>query len=105
MADVSAQIMERNHLKSEDVSWLVPHQANLRIIDATAERMGLSKEKVMINIDHFGNTTNGTLPLLLWEYENKLKKGDNLVLAAFGGGFTWGAVYIKWAYDGAAAPK
>jgi 3-oxoacyl-[acyl-carrier-protein] synthase III len=105
MADVSAQIMERNHLKSEDVSWLVPHQANLRIIDATAERMGLSKEKVMINIDHFGNTTNGTLPLLLWEYENKLKKGDNLVLAAFGGGFTWGAVYIKWAYDGATAPK
>jgi len=100
MADVSAQIMERNNLSSEDISWLVPHQANLRIIDATAERMGLGKEKVMINIDHFGNTTNGTLPLCLWEWENKLKKGDNLVLAAFGGGFTWGAIYLKWAYDG-----
>jgi 3-oxoacyl-[acyl-carrier-protein] synthase-3 len=100
MADVSAQIMERNNLSSEDIAWLVPHQANLRIIDATAERMGLGKEKVMINIDHFGNTTNGTLPLCLWEWENKLKKGDNLVLAAFGGGFTWGAIYLKWAYDG-----
>ena len=99
MADVSANIMERNNLTSEDVTWLVPHQANLRIIDATADRMGLSKEKVMINIDHFGNTTNGTLPLLLWEWENKLKKGDNLVLSAFGGGFTWGAIYIKWAYN------
>lgn len=99
MADVSASIMERNNLKSEDVSWLVPHQANLRIIDATADRMGLSKEKVMINIDHFGNTTNGTIPLLLWEWENKLKKGDNLVLSAFGGGFTWGAIFIKWAYN------
>ncbi len=100
MADVSAQIMERNHLSADDIAWLVPHQANLRIIDATAERMGLGKEKVMINIDHFGNTTNGTLPLCLWEWESKLKKGDNLVLAAFGGGFTWGAIYIKWAYDG-----
>jgi 3-oxoacyl-[acyl-carrier-protein] synthase-3 len=100
MADVSAQIMERNHLTADDIAWLVPHQANLRIIDATAERMGLGKEKVMINIDHFGNTTNGTLPLCLWEWESKLKKGDNLVLAAFGGGFTWGAIYIKWAYDG-----
>lgn len=99
MADVSAQIMERNHLTADDIAWLVPHQANLRIIDATAERMGLGKEKVMINIDHFGNTTNGTLPLCLWEWENKLKKGDNLVLAAFGGGFTWGAIYLKWAYD------
>jgi 3-oxoacyl-[acyl-carrier-protein] synthase-3 len=98
MAEVSAQIMERNNLTSEDIAWLVPHQANLRIIDATAERMGLGKEKVMINIDHFGNTTNGTLPLCLWEWENKLKKGDNLVLAAFGGGFTWGAIYLKWAY-------
>lgn len=97
MADVSAEIMERNNLRAEDVAWLVPHQANLRIIDATANRMGLDKEKVMINIDHFGNTTNGTIPLLLWEWENKLKKGDNLVLAAFGGGFTWGAVYVKWA--------
>jgi 3-oxoacyl-[acyl-carrier-protein] synthase III len=99
MADVSAQIMERNNLTSEDVTWLVPHQANLRIIDATAERMGLDKNKVMINIDHFGNTTNGTLPLCLWEWESKLKKGDNIVLSAFGGGFTWGAVYLKWAYD------
>lgn len=99
MADVSAQIMERNNLTADDISWLVPHQANLRIIDATAERMGLSKEKVMINIDRYGNTTNGTLPLCLWEWESKLKKGDNLVLAAFGGGFTWGAIYLKWAYD------
>jgi 3-oxoacyl-[acyl-carrier-protein] synthase-3 len=99
MAEVSAQIMERNNLTSEEVTWLVPHQANLRIIDATAQRMGLSNEKVMINIDHFGNTTNGTIPLLLWEWENKLKKGDNLVLSAFGGGFTWGSVYVKWAYD------
>lgn len=100
MADVSAEIMERNHLRSEDVAWLVPHQANLRIIDATARRMGLSEEKVMVNIDRFGNTTAGTLPLLLWEWEPKLKPGDNLVLSAFGGGFTWGAVYIKWAYTG-----
>jgi 3-oxoacyl-[acyl-carrier-protein] synthase-3 len=98
MADVSAEIMERNNLTADDVDWLVPHQANLRIIDATAGRMGIDKEKVMINIDHFGNTTNGTLPLLLWEWEKKLKKGDNLVLAAFGGGFTWGAIYLKWAY-------
>ena len=98
MADVSAQIMERNNLTADDVTWLVPHQANLRIIDATAERMGLNRDKVMINIDHFGNTTNGTLPLLLWEWEEKLKKGDNLVLSAFGGGFTWGAIYLKWAY-------
>ena len=99
MADVSAQIMERNNLTAEDVTYLVPHQANLRIIDATAERMGSDKDKVMINIDHFGNTTNGTLPLLLWEWENKLKKGDNLVLSAFGGGFTWGSIYLKWAYN------
>jgi 3-oxoacyl-[acyl-carrier-protein] synthase-3 len=100
MADVSAQIMERNHLTADDIAWLVPHQANLRIIDATAERMGVTRDKVMINIDHYGNTTNGTLPLCLWEWESRLKKGDNLVLAAFGGGFTWGAMYIKWAYDG-----
>lgn len=98
MADVSAQIMERNQLTAEDIAWLVPHQANLRIIDATAERMGVTRDKVMINIDHYGNTTNGTLPLCLWEWESRLKKGDNLVLAAFGGGFTWGAMYIKWAY-------
>ncbi|MCU0442984.1 MAG: ketoacyl-ACP synthase III [Bacteroidia bacterium] len=99
MADVSAQIMERNSLTADDVAWLVPHQANLRIIDATAERMGLPREKVMINIDHFGNTTNGTLPLCLWEWEKQLKKGDNIILSAFGGGFTWGAIYLKWAYN------
>ncbi|MDG1841615.1 MAG: ketoacyl-ACP synthase III [Crocinitomicaceae bacterium] len=99
MADVSAAIMEKNNLKSEDIDWLVPHQANLRIIDATANRMGLSKEKVMINIQKYGNTTAGTLPLCLWDYEKKLKKGDNIVLSAFGGGFTWGAVYLKWAYN------
>lgn len=100
MAEVSAEIMEKNGLSSEDVDWLVPHQANLRIIDATAERMGLSKEKVMINIQKFGNTTAGTLPLCLWDYEKKLKKGDNIILSAFGGGFTWGAVYLKWSYNG-----
>jgi len=99
MADVAAEIMERNQLTGDDVSWLVPHQANKRIISATAERMNLSEEKVMINIERFGNTTNGTLPLCLWEWEKKLHKGDNIVLAAFGGGFTWGATYIKWAYD------
>lgn len=100
MAEVSAEIMEKNNLKSEDVDWLVPHQANLRIIDATAERMGLPKEKVMINIQKYGNTTAGTLPLCLWDWENQLKKGDNIILSAFGGGFTWGAVYLKWAYNG-----
>jgi len=98
MADVAEEIMKRNNLKSEDIAWLVPHQANLRIIDATAERMGLPKEKVMINIEKFGNTTAGTLPLCLWEWEPLLKKGDNVVLAAFGGGFTWGSTLIKWAY-------
>ena len=99
MADVSAEIMERNKLKAEDIAWLVPHQANKRIIAATYERMGLPEETVMINIDRYGNTTNGTLPLCLWEWEKQLHKGDNIVLAAFGGGFTWGATYIKWAYD------
>lgn len=99
MADVAAEIMEKNHLRSDDVNWLVPHQANLRIIDATANRMGLDREKVMINIEKFGNTTAGTIPLCLYEWENKLKKGDNIILASFGGGFTWGAIYIKWAYD------
>lgn len=99
MADVSAEIMERNNLTSDDVDWLVPHQANLRIIDATANRMGLSTDKVMINIHKYGNTTAGTLPLCLWDWESKLKKGDNIVLSAFGGGFTWGAVYLKWAYN------
>jgi len=100
MAEVSAEIMERNNLTADDIAWLVPHQANLRIIDATANRMNLPKEKVMINIQKYGNTTAGTLPLCLWDWENQLKKGDNLILAAFGGGFTWGACWIKWAYDG-----
>jgi len=99
MAEVSAEIMEKNNLTSDDVAWLVPHQANLRIIDATANRMGLPSEKVMINIQKYGNTTAGTLPLCLWDYESQLKKGDNIILSAFGGGFTWGAVYIKWAYN------
>ncbi len=99
MADVSYELMERNQLTADDIAWLVPHQANLRIIDATANRMGLSKEKVMINIEKYGNTTAGTLPLCLWEWEKQLKKGDNIILAAFGGGFTWGATWVKWAYD------
>ncbi|WP_425391843.1 beta-ketoacyl-ACP synthase III [Ekhidna sp.] len=99
MADVAAQVMERNNLTAEDVSYLVPHQANKRIIDATANRMGVSDEKVMLNIHEYGNTTSGTIPLCLFDYENKLKKGDNLILAAFGGGFTWGAIWVKWAYD------
>ena len=98
MADVSAEIMERNNLTGEDVAWLVPHQANKRIIDATARRMGVGTEKVMLNIQKYGNTTNGTIPLCLWDWEDKLKKGDNLILAAFGGGFTWGSIYLKWAY-------
>jgi 3-oxoacyl-[acyl-carrier-protein] synthase-3 len=99
MADVAVQIMEKNNLKAEDVAWLVPHQANLRIIDATGRRMGLPPEKVMINIEKYGNTTAATIPLCLWEFESQLKKGDNLILAAFGGGFTWGSVWLKWAYD------
>ncbi len=98
MADISAEILEKNNLTGDDIAWLVPHQANKRIIDATAKRMGLAEEKVMINIDHFGNTTNGTIPLCLWEWESKLKKGDNIIIAAFGGGFTWGSIYLKWAY-------
>lgn len=98
MADVSAEIMERNNLTANDIAWLVPHQANLRIIDATANRMGLDKDKVMINIQRYGNTTAATIPLCLWEWENKLHKGDNVILSAFGGGFTWGAVWLKWAY-------
>jgi 3-oxoacyl-[acyl-carrier-protein] synthase-3 len=91
MAEVSAQIM--------DIAWLVPHQANKRIIDATANRMGIGPEKVMLNIERYGNTTAGTLPLCLWDYESQLKKGDNIILAAFGGGFTWGSIYLKWGYD------
>ena len=99
MADVSEEIMNRNNLTSEDVAWLVPHQANKRIIDATSRRMGVSDEKVMLNIQKYGNTTAATIPLCLWEWEEKLNKGDNLILAAFGGGFTWGSIYLKWAYD------
>ncbi|MBS1623361.1 MAG: ketoacyl-ACP synthase III [Bacteroidetes bacterium] len=98
MADVSGQVMKRNNLTADDVAWLVPHQANLRIIDATREYVGLPAEKVMVNIQRYGNTTNGTIPLCLWEWEKQLKKGDNLILATFGGGFTWGAMYVKWAY-------
>jgi 3-oxoacyl-[acyl-carrier-protein] synthase-3 len=99
MADVSAEVMERNGLTGDDIAWLVPHQANKRIIDATANRMGVGPEKVMMNIERYGNTTAATIPLCLWEYESQLKKGDNLILAAFGGGFTWGAIYMKWALD------
>lgn len=99
MADVSVEMMERNNLTSDDIAYLVPHQANLRIIDATARRMGLNPEKVTINIQRYGNTTNGTIPMCLHEWEHKLKKGDKLILSAFGGGFTWGAIYLKWAYD------
>lgn len=98
MADVAADIMVRNNLGPDDVDWLVPHQANKRIIDATSNRTGIAPDKVMINIERYGNTTNGTIPLCLWEWESKLKKGDNLILAAFGGGFTWGSLYLKWAY-------
>ncbi|MCK4745777.1 MAG: ketoacyl-ACP synthase III [Bacteroidales bacterium] len=100
MADVSVEIMKKNGLKPENLSWLVPHQANMRIIEAVARRMGIPKEKVMINIEKYGNTTAATIPLCLWEWESKLKKGDNIILSAFGGGFTWGAVYLKWVYDG-----
>lgn len=96
MADVSLEIMKKNNLDPEDVAWLVPHQANLRIIDATANRMGISSEKVMINIDRYGNTTAATIPLCLYDWKDQLNKGDNLVLAAFGGGFTWGSIYVKW---------
>ncbi|MBT8283245.1 MAG: ketoacyl-ACP synthase III [Muriicola sp.] len=99
MADVAARIMERNDLSHDDVQWLVPHQANKRIIDATSNRMGLDPAKVMMNIQRYGNTTSATLPLLLSDYEKQLKKGDNLVFAAFGGGFTWGSIYLKWAYN------
>src|SRR5687768_12565366 len=98
MADISAELLEKNKLTGDDIAWLVPHQANLRIIDATANRMGLPKEKVMINIHKYGNTTAATIPLCLWEWRNELNKGDNIVLSAFGGGFTWGATLIKWAY-------
>lgn len=99
MADVSEKIMHRNNLTNDTVNWLVPHQANKRIIDATARRMNLPDERVMMNIERYGNTTSATLPLLLGDYEKQLKKGDNLVFASFGGGFTWGSIYLKWAYD------
>jgi len=99
MADVAAEVMERNGLKGDDIKYLVPHQANKRIIDATANRMNVGDDKVMLNIHKYGNTTSGTIPLCLWDYESELRKGDNLILAAFGGGFTWGSVYVKWAYD------
>ena len=103
MADVSVEIMERNNLTSDDIRYLVPHQANLRIIDATARRMGLDHDKCMINIDRNGNTTAATIPSCLYDYEKELKPGDNLILSAFGGGYTWGAIYVKWAYDGSKA--
>jgi len=99
MADVSEQIMKRNNLENEDISWLIAHQANKRIIDATARRMNLKDSKVLMNIERYGNTTSATLPLLMSDFENKLKKGDNIVFAAFGGGFTWGSMYLKWAYN------
>ncbi|MBP7478186.1 MAG: ketoacyl-ACP synthase III [Chitinophagales bacterium] len=98
MADVAIEVMERNHLTADNIQWLVPHQANKRIIESTRERVGLPVEKVMVNIQNYGNTTNGTIPLCLWDYEKQLKKGDNIILASFGGGFTWGAIYLKWAY-------
>lgn len=99
MADVAAEVIEKSGLTGDDIDWLVPHQANKRIIDATAKRAGIAEEKVMVNIQNYGNTTAATIPLCLWDYEDKLKKGDNLILAAFGGGFTWGAMHLKWAYD------
>lgn len=98
MADVSVEIMEKNHLTKDDVNWLVPHQANIRIIEAVGNRMGLSPDKVMVNIQKYGNTSAGTIPVCLYEWESQLKKGDNIILTAFGAGFTWGAVYVKWAY-------
>ena len=100
MADVAAEVVARNGLTNDDITWVVPHQANLRIIDATAKRLGVRDDQVMINIQKYGNTSAGTIPLCLWEWESKLKKGDNLILAAFGAGFTWGSIYVKWGYDG-----
>ncbi|HMJ67244.1 MAG TPA: beta-ketoacyl-ACP synthase III [Cyclobacteriaceae bacterium] len=99
MAEVAAEVADRNNLKADDITWLVPHQANKRIIDATASRVGITEDRVMMNIARYGNTTSGTIPLLLWDYEKQLKKGDNLILAAFGGGFTWGAMWVKWGYN------
>ena len=105
MAEVSAEIMEKNHLTADDIAWLVPHQANKRICEATANRMGLNLDKMMMNIERYGNTTAGTIPLLVWDFEKQLKKGDNIILSAFGGGFTWGSIWIKWAYDGSKVGK
>jgi len=105
MAEVSGEIMARNNLRGDMIDWLVPHQANKRIIESTAERMGLPMDRVMVTIDKFGNTTNATIPLCLWDYEKRLKAGNKLVLAAFGGGFTWAGLYVQWAYDGASAAK
>lgn len=105
MAEVSADIMTKNNLTADDIAWLAPHQANKRICEATANRMGLNPEKMMMNIERYGNTTAGTIPLLLWDYEKQLKKGDNIILSAFGGGFTWGAIWVKWAYDGSKVGK
>ena len=105
MAEVANEIMSRNNLRADMIDWLVPHQANKRIIESTAERMGLPMERVMVTIQKYGNTTNATIPLCLWDYEPKLKRGDRMLLAAFGGGFTWAGVYVQWAYDGASAPK
>ena len=105
MAEVSHEIMARNNLRADMIQWLVPHQANRRIIESTAERMGLPMDRVMVTIQKYGNTTAATIPLCLWDYENRLKAGDRLILAAFGGGFTWGASYLTWAYDGDAAVK
>ena len=99
MADISEEIMYKNNLTSDDISYLVPHQANKRIIDATANRMGIGPEKVLLNIEKYGNTTAGTIPLCLWDFEKSFRKGDNLILAAFGGGFTWGSLYLKWSYN------
>jgi 3-oxoacyl-[acyl-carrier-protein] synthase III len=100
MADVSVEIMKKNNLTPETLAWLVPHQANMRIIEAVARRMDIPREKVMINIEKYGNTTAATIPLCLWEWESQLMKGDNLILSAFGGGYTWGSIYLRWAYDG-----
>ncbi|MCC8170718.1 MAG: ketoacyl-ACP synthase III [Parabacteroides sp.] len=100
MADAAATIMERNNLSKDDVAWFIPHQANWRIIDAVARRLEVPMDKVIVNIERYGNTSAGTIPICLWEWEKKLKKGDNLILAAFGAGFTWGALYLKWGYDG-----
>jgi len=105
MAEVAGEIMARNNLRGDMIDWLVPHQANKRIIESTAERMGLPMERVMVTIHKYGNTTNATIPLCLWDYEPQLKAGNRLVLAAFGGGFTWAGLYVQWAYNGANAPK